>query len=107
MVGYYDRYQHFRVGGKIQTVPFVKITKEISDIYIIYKKNEMRFDNLSYKYYGDANYAWLILQANPELGGYEFSINDGVEIRIPYPLSDALERYENSVREYKHLSGKS
>lgn len=60
---------------------------------------------LSYKYYGDANYGWLILQANPSLGSMEFNIPDNASIRIPYPLNDALKRYEASVANYNAENG--
>ena len=54
-------------------------------------------DNLSYRYYNDPNYGWLILQANPHLPSMEFNIPDGVILRIPYPLTTALKGYEKSV----------
>lgn len=97
-MAYYDRYSQYRENGSVRFVPFLEIPKTTSDLYIVFDKERMRFDTLSYKYYGDSDYAWLILQANPHLGGYEYSINDGVTIRIPYPLKDALNRYETSIR---------
>ena len=72
----------------------IKVAVNDSDLYIAFDKTKMRFDMLSYKYYGDPDYAWLILQANPHLGGYEYSIRHGEILRIPYPLSSALNRYE-------------
>jgi phage tail protein X len=42
----------------------------------------------------------MILQANPSLGGYEFLIPNGVEIRIPYPKQSAIDRYEDSCNNY-------
>lgn len=100
-MAYYDRYQKFRKDGIIEIPPFAKIEKEDSDIYILYNKSRMRMDMLSYKYYGDADYGWLILQANPHAPSMEYSIEDGTVIRIPYPLTTALSRYENSIDEYK------
>ena len=91
---YYDRYSKFRVNGMVKPVPFIKIPPNSGDLYITFDKTKMRFDMLSYKYYGDPDYAWLILQANPHLGGYEYSIRHGEILRIPYPLSSALNRYE-------------
>ena len=98
MAEYYDRYKILRGDGKSHLFPNVKIEKLSSDIVITYNKNRMRFDNLSYKYYGDPNYGWLILLANPEYGSMEFSIEDGVSLRIPYPLQTALNRYESSIQ---------
>ena len=93
----YNRYKLFTVDGKSLTVPFIKIPFASSDKIVTYVKKRMRLDMLSYKYYGDANYGWLILQANPSLGTMEFEIPDGASLRIPYPLNDALTRYEKSI----------
>jgi len=100
-MAYYDRYSKFRSDGQVKLLPFLKIDEEGSDLYIVFEKDTMRFDNLSYKYYGDPDYAWLILQANPQIGGYEYSILDGTVLRIPYPLSSAINRYEASISAYK------
>lgn len=97
----YDRYKSFRENGMVGFVPFLPIAKSTSDIYINYNKSKMRFDLLSYKYYGDANYGWLIMQANPELGSMEFKIKDGSVIRIPYPIESAIARYEESIANYQ------
>lgn len=101
MSEYYNRYKKFIFNGLIQPqIPFMEIPISESDLYIVYDKHKMRMDSLSYKYYGDANLGWLILQANPSLGGYEFSIEDGVTLRIPYPKESALNRYEESCNNY-------
>lgn len=104
-MAYYDRYSSFRNNGNIKNVFFVKIGKEGSDLYITYDKNSMRMDTLSYKYYNDANYGWLIMQSNPHFPSMEFLIPDGVTLRIPYPLNSALKRYEKSIEEYRELNG--
>lgn len=105
-MAYYDRYSKFRGDGQVTLLPFLKIEKEASDLYIVFDKSAMRFDNLSYKYYGDADYAWLILQANPSIGGYEFSVLDGTVLRIPYPLSSAINRYEMAIQSFKEKTEK-
>ena len=99
-MAYYDRYQKFRKDGQIDIVPGITIKKDSSDIYILYNKNRMRMDSLSYKYYGDPDYGWLIMQANPNIGSLEYLIQDGTVVRIPYPLSTALSRYEQSIDEF-------
>ena len=68
MTNYYDRYCSFRQEGKIRLIPNLKIEKDGGDLYIKYDKSKMRLDSLSYKYYGDPNYGWLIMLANPKLG---------------------------------------
>jgi phage tail protein X len=101
-MAYYDRYQKFRKDGEIEIVPGIRIDKDASDIYVRYDKNKMRMDMLSYKYYGDPDYGWLILQANPHVSSMEYFIPDGVSIRIPYPLSRAILRYEQAIDEYNN-----
>lgn len=98
MANYYDRYQSFRVDGEILKVPFTKIRRDSTDLFITFDKSRMRLDTLSYKYYGDANYGWLLMMANPQFGSMEFEIPDKVSFRIPYPLTTALIRYEEEVK---------
>lgn len=95
---YYNRYIKFTKEGQVYPrVPFLEVPVGSADIYVNFDKKKMRMDMLSYKYYGDPNYGWLILQANPQYKGFEFSIPDGVELRIPYPLDNAISRYESSA----------
>jgi hypothetical protein len=98
MSNYYDRYEKFRLDGKMLKVPFTKINNASTDLFITFNKSKMRLDALSYKYYGDANYGWLLMLANPQFGSMEFDIPDKVLFRIPYPLSTALIRYEEEVK---------
>ena len=101
-MGYYNRYTAFMKEGEVMPdVPFIEIPTSATDINLVYDRKTMRFDMLSYKYYGDPNYGWLILQANPHLGGYEFSINNGEKLRIPYPLDTAISRYESGINRWK------
>lgn len=96
----YDRYSKFRENGKIGIVPFIKIKEKNTDIYITFNKNTDRLDVLSYKYYYDPNYGWLIMQANPKYGSMEFNIPDKSELRIPYPLDETITQYNNDIEEY-------
>lgn len=97
-MSYYDRYKYFKEGNNFKIVKFCDIPISSSDIVIRFDKATMRMDTLSYRYYNDPNYGWLILQANPGLPSMEFSIEDGVRLRIPYPLSSAIQRYEQSIQ---------
>ena len=99
----YNRYSKFTLNGKIQIVPSITIYEKSTDYVEVYHHSQNRLDNLSYKYYGDANYDWLIMMANPEYGSMEFDIPDGAIIRIPYPLSTTLELYEKAVDRYNAL----
>lgn len=98
---YYDRYQSFRENGQVKLIPNIKIDIESSDLYVTFDKKTMRLDNLSYKYYGDSNFGWLILLANPQHGSMEFELKDNIELRIPYPLNTAISRYELKVNDIK------
>ena len=96
----FDRYSQFREGNSIGMVPFGEVPYSRTDRYEIYRKGKTRLDQISYEYYGDPNYAWLILQANPQYGSLEFNIPDSVELRIPFPLSSAIDGYQQSIEKY-------
>lgn len=101
----YDRYSQFRHGNEIDMVPFGNVRPKSTDYFEVYKKNESRLDIISYKYYNNPNYGWLILQANPEVGSLEYEIKDGTTLRIPYPLSTSIQDYRDSIDEYYRLYG--
>ena len=105
MAQYYDRYNQFRVDGKIKQIPHVRIPIRTTDLEDVYKLGETRLDILSQKYYNNPYHGFLILLANPQYGGIEFEIKNNSIIRIPYPFESALERYENSVNRYLELNG--
>lgn len=100
----YSRYKSFINGdGTLQNVPFIKIPVRNTDKYTYWVNGTSRMDLLSYRYYGDANYGWLILQANPELPSIEYLIGQGEKIRIPYPLETVITQYENDIKVYKQI----
>ena len=101
----YDRYNRFRTDGTIKIPVMVEIPKKSTDYYETYRRGYTRFDLLSYDYYGDPNYDWVILMANPSLGSMEFEFPDGAEIRIPYPLNKTLEQYNKNLDRYDLLYG--
>lgn len=99
----FDRYSKFREGNEIGLVPFGEIPRNNSDRYEVYRRGKTRLDQVSYDYYGSSDYAWLILQANPQYGSMEFNIPDNVELRIPYPLNQAIDDYHKSIDYYNKL----
>lgn len=101
----FSRYDKFIVNGTMKLVPFIKIPKKESDKYDYYIQGESRLDLISYQYYNDPNYGWLILQANPELGPYEFAIPTETIIRIPFPLGTTLTQYTKDIETYYNLNG--
>ena len=100
-----SRYTKFINNGTMDFVPFIQIPKRKSDYYINYKQGRMRMDILSYEYYNDPNYGWLIMQANPEYGSLEYKIPNNAIIRIPYPLETVITQYQNDIDTYKELYG--
>lgn len=97
----FDRYETLRNDNMVEMVPFVEIPKLDTDYYVEYRKGQTRLDILSNNYYGNSNYGWLILQANPEAGSMEFSIKDKTILRIPFPLENALTAYTKGIEKYK------
>ena len=101
----YDRYKKFVGDGQWKIVPFIKIRENNTDKYTVYEQGKSRMDLISYQYYDNPNYGWLIMQANPHLGSLEYNIPQNSTIRVPYPLNTALQDYENAIEEYKLLYG--
>ena len=68
------------------------------------KKNKTRLDKISYEYYNNPNYGWLIMQANPEYGSIENLIPNEVVLRIPFPLEETINDYINDCISYQELN---
>ena len=101
----YSRYKSFIVDGAYKRVPFIKVPENATDCFVFYECGKTRLDLLSYQYYNDPNYGWLILQANPQYGSLEFKLDNNSKLRIPYPLETAIQGYENEVKKYVKLYG--
>lgn len=101
----YDRYNSVRESGNVEILPYIKLKPKYTDKKETYVVGYTRFDLLSYKYYKDASYSWLILLANPQFSGLEFNIEDGTILTIPYPLEISLDQYNNEMENYKKLYG--
>jgi hypothetical protein len=102
---YYDRYENFITDGSFRIVPGIEIPIKGSDKYVQYKKGKDRLDKYSQEYYNSPLYGWLILQANPLLGGVEFEIPDNSFIRIPFPLVTSLQDYKKNIETYNLYYG--
>lgn len=100
----FDRYSLFKNDGKFKIVPFIKINKKNSDVYVKYYKNKTRLDKLSYQYYNNPNYGWLIMLSNPEYGSIENLIPNGVVLRIPLPLEETINQYINDCISYNEIN---
>ncbi len=103
---YYNRYHKMTTGkGTPRPSPFIEIPRKPTDKFVEYENGVTRFDKLSQQYYGNSLHGWLIMQANPELGGMEFTIQQGTTIRIPFPFQQSLQDYENGMNRYLKLNG--
>jgi len=94
---YYNRYTDFLVEGSQTVVPFVNLPSKSSDKKFIYKVGESRMDKISQQNYGTPYFGWLIMIANPQFGGQEWSIPDGSILTIPFPLITSLQDYKSQL----------
>jgi hypothetical protein len=94
---YYNRYTDFLVEGSQTVVPFVNLPSKTSDKIYIYKVGESRLDKISQQNYGTPYFGWLIMMANPQYGGQEWSIPDGSILTIPFPLITSLQDYKSQL----------
>ncbi len=101
----YCRYKSFTDNGTCKKVTFIGIPVRSTDCYTYYEVGKTRLDLLSYQYYNDPNYGWLILQANPEYGSLEYKLENNARLRVPYPLESAIQRYEDELKKYIKLYG--
>lgn len=99
------RYTRFIQNGGMRVVPHIKIRSKSTDKSVRWNKQLHRLDVISYTYYNDATFGWLILLANPQLPAEEFSIEDNTLIRIPYPLAASLRQYDEAITNYINRNG--
>lgn len=102
---YYNRYEEFIRDGEHLIVPTITLTPKSGDKVVIYNKNVTRLDKLSQQFYNTPYFGWLILLRNPEYGGIEWDIPDGVTLYIPYPLESTLLEYKSKIEEYRFYNG--
>jgi len=102
----YNRYKDFIINGEQTIVPYIKIPSKSTDKRYIYKAGMSRLDKVSQQYYGSPLFGWLILQANPNFAGNEWSIPDGSILTIPYPLVASLQDYKSQLDDYLFYYGR-
>ena len=102
---YFNRYQLFLKDGGFRIVPGIELPIKGTDKYLQYKKGKDRLDKVSQEYYGTPLFGWWILQANPSVGGLEFTIPDNSYLRIPFPLITSLQDYKSGVELYNLYYG--
>ncbi len=95
-----SRYNFFKKGGVVYPTPSLKLKQKSSDREEFYTVGESRLDKISYKYYGDPNYGYLILMANYDICSNETDITTSCLLRIPYPLNETINEINNFYRDY-------
>ena len=103
---YWNRYSQFIINGEQTVVPYVQLPSKPTDKNYIYKVGRSRLDRVSQEYYNSPFFNWLILQANPEYGGLEWSIPNNSILTIPFPLISSLQDYKNGVEQYFFYYGR-
>ena len=103
---YFNRYQNFLIDGNQTVVPYVKVPTKTTDKKFIYKIGMSRLDKVSQQFYDSPFFGWVILAANPEFGGNEFSIPDASVLTIPFPLLASLQDYNNALQTQFYYYGR-
>jgi len=89
-----NRYQDIptviREGKEIKgTSIFTAPAESVDDIYVISTIGD-RFDLLAQQYYNDVKLWYVIAAANPAVRKDTLSVEPGLQIRIPFPLTNVL-----------------
>ena len=96
-----SRYSNIEVVKKqdtrkyVNTIIYPIITPKSDDIYIITREGD-RLDNLSWEYYQNPTYWWIIARAN-NIGKGTMFPETGTQLRIPSSI-------ENIISEYNELN---
>jgi len=100
---YFNRYLNFIKENKSEIIPFIKLPEKSTDTFDVFNEGKTRFDKLSESWYGSPYFDYLIMLANPEMGGLQHHIPEGTLIRIPFPLDVTLRDFKRAVDKYKKL----
>ena len=103
---YWNRYTNFLINGEQTVVPFVPVPAKTSDKNYIFIIGQSRLDKASQQFYGSPYFGWLIMAANPQYSGNEYSIPDGAVLTIPFPLVASLQDYKNGLDNYFFYYGR-
>jgi len=103
---YWNRYTNFLINGEQTVVPFVPVPAKTSDKNYIFIIGQSRLDKVSQQFYGSPYFGWLVMAANPQYSGNEYSIPDGAVLTIPFPLVASLQDYKNALENYFFYYGR-
>ena len=86
-----NRYQYTKSElDRYKTTRYPILPKSASDLYII-SRDQDRLDLLSNEFYKDPRYWWVLAKAN-NLGKGTLDVPAGMQLRIPFPISDLIDR---------------
>ncbi len=86
-----NRYQYTKTElDRYKTTRYPTLQKNPSDLYII-SRDQDRLDLLSNEFYKDPRYWWVLAKAN-NLGKGTLDVPPGIQLRIPYPISDLTDK---------------
>ena len=91
-----NRYQFTKkMDGKdcYKTTQYPKFPRRATDLYIFSREGD-RLDNLSNEFYEDPRFWWVLAEANAMAHG-TLVVPPGIQIRIPFPLTDLTAKLEN------------
>jgi hypothetical protein len=98
-----DRYKYLKNSdGSMSSMPKIVLKNKTTDIFRVYNFDRTRLDRISAEVYGEDEYGWLILLANPEYA-IEFDIPQGAVLRVPYPLRDTLSEFESKIIKQRNI----
>ena len=85
-----NRYQYTKSElDRYQTTRYPNFPKRPTDLYII-SRDQDRLDLLANEFYKDPRLWWILAKAN-NLGKGSLDVPMGIQIRIPFPISDVNE----------------
>ena len=82
-------------GDKQSTTRYPKFPKRSTDLYIISRELD-RLDQLSNEFYEDPRYWWILAEANPQLGKGTLLVPSGIQLRIPFPITNVDTNLRNA-----------
>jgi hypothetical protein len=90
-----DRYKYtYQFEKKYETALIVDFEYRESDYYIFAREGD-RLDSLAEQFYQDVSLWWIIANTN-NLGKGSMDVPAGMQIRIPYPVTDIVNRLRDS-----------
>jgi len=82
-----DRYRENKITNKRFDTSVLPLFPEQPTDYYIFSRDGDRLDSLAQSFYQDTSLWWVLAQAN-NLGKGSLAVPPGIQLRIPYPVTD-------------------